>query len=424
MKIAIIGAGASGIAAARILLEYQIDFVCYEKGSQIGGNWRLDNDNGLSSAYPSLHINTNRYSMAYSDFPMPEDYPMFPHHSHIIRYFESYVRHFGISPYIRFNSEVINLSRTVEGRWQIETATDTATYDAVIVANGHHWDPRWPAPPFPGNFDGLSIHSHDYRNPDLLAHKNILIVGFGNSAVDIACEAARLHSGQVYISTRSGAYIVPNWIGSKPFDSLANPYTSRLPLFLQRLFLKTALKIARGDQKKFGIPEPSRPILQEHPTVSQDLLYLAARGLIHIKPHIKELQGRQVCFEDDSTAHIDLIIYCTGYKISFPFCKEAQLIAGENNELRLYKKIVHPDLQGLFFLGFIQPLGAIMPLAEVQARWIASVLKGKTRLPAPETMRKAIEQDRIAMQKRYIASPRHTIQVDFFPYKRLLERDL
>jgi len=219
MKIAIIGAGASGIAAARILLENKIDFVCYEKGSKIGGNWRIDNDNGLSSAYSSLHINTHRYAMAYSDFPMPEEYPMFPHHNHVIRYFDSYVHHFGLSPYIRVNTEVKNLSRTEEGSWQIEKATDTATYNAVIIANGHHWDPRWPEPPIAGNFDGLSIHSHYYRNQDLLAHNNILIVGFGNSAVDIACEAARLHSGKVYIATRSEAYIVPNWIRSKPFDS-------------------------------------------------------------------------------------------------------------------------------------------------------------------------------------------------------------
>ncbi|MCL1473370.1 NAD(P)-binding protein [Argonema antarcticum] len=83
-KVCIIGAGSSGIATAKILHDRQIPFDCFEKGSGIGGNWRYNNDNAMSSAYKSLHINTSRYTMCYSDFPMPEDYPDFPHHSQVL----------------------------------------------------------------------------------------------------------------------------------------------------------------------------------------------------------------------------------------------------------------------------------------------------------------------------------------------------
>jgi hypothetical protein len=121
MKVCIIGAGSSGMVAAKTLKEKGIAFDCFEKGSGIGGNWRFGNDNGMSSAYRSLHINTNRMVMAYSDYPMPDHYPMFPHHSHILKYFEDYVDHFGIRPHIRFNTEVTDVRQNPDGTWHVST---------------------------------------------------------------------------------------------------------------------------------------------------------------------------------------------------------------------------------------------------------------------------------------------------------------
>ena len=424
-KVCIIGAGSSGITAAKNLKDQGIDFDCFEKGSNIGGNWRYNNDNGMSSAYRSLHINTNRIVMAYSDYPMPDDYPMFPHHSHIIKYFEDYTNHFGIRPYIQFNTEVTDVRQNADGTWHVSTDKGEADYQAVIVANGHHWNPRFPNPAFPGKFTGETLHAHYYREPEQLYKKDILVVGIGNSAVDIACEAARQCTGnKVVISTRSGAHIIPNWIWSMPFDNLANPLTSKLPLSIQRFLINTTLWLARGKQEDFGVPKPKRPILMEHPTLSQDLLNLSGRGLIKYKPNIKELKGKTVVFEDDTEDTFDTIVYATGYKVTFPFLKEAAFDVGETNDLRLYKKVIHPDYQGLYFLAFIQPLGAIMPLAEVQSKWIANILKGTVRLPKREAMLQDIEKDKTAMAKRYKQSPRHTIQVDFHPYKESIEKEM
>lgn len=424
MKVCIIGAGSSGITAAKTLKEHGIAFDCYEKGSNIGGNWRFNNDNGMSSAYRSLHINTNRRVMAYSDFPMPASYPMFPHHSHIIAYFEDYVDHFGIRPFISFNTEVLDVARQADGKYLVETTQNKNIYDAVVVCNGHHWNPRFPEPAFAGTFTGEQIHSHHYKESQQVAGKNVLVVGMGNSAVDIACEAARTHSGRVVISSRSGAYIVPNWIGSKPFDELANPLTSKLPLFLQRIFLKTALWVARGNQSDYGVPTPKRPVLMEHPTLSQDLLNLAGRGLVGFKPNVREFRGKTVVFEDGTEQDFDLIVYATGYKVTFPFLKQQGFDVGQTNDLRLYHKVVHPDFENLFFVALIQPLGAIMPLAETQSGWIAKILSGKVRLPSADVMRQRIENDKLTMQKRYKASPRHTLQVDFFPYKACIEKEI
>ena len=425
MKVCIIGAGSSGITAAKSLKESGIAFDCFEKGSNIGGNWRYNNDNGMSSAYRSLHINTNRVVMAYSDFPMPNEYPMFPHHSHIVKYFESYVDNFGVRSHIQFNTEVLAVTRNDDGTYHVKTDKNEDNYRAVLVCNGHHWNARFPEPAFPGTFTGEVLHSHYYREPEQIYKKDLLVVGIGNSAVDIACEAARQCTGnKVVVSSRSGAYIVPNWIWSMPFDNLASPITAKLPLGLQRILLKTGLWLARGNQEDYGVPQPKRPPLSEHPTLSQDLLNLSGRGLIKFKPNIKEFRSKTVIFEDGTAQDFDQIIYATGYKVTFPFLKEQTFQVEHSNDFRLYKKVVHPDWPNLFFVALVQPLGAIMPLAEVQSKWIARLLNGQTKLPNADEMRRDIEKDRQAMQRRYKNSPRHTLQVDFHPYKQSIEKEM
>lgn len=428
--VCIIGAGSSGIAAAKTFHQAGIPFDCFEKGSGVGGNWRYGNDNGMSSAYRSLHINTNRNVMAYSDYPMPTDYPMFPHHSQIIRYFDSYVDHFGFRGKIQFNTAVENVSRAATdeggpGAYEVTTNTGlTRTYKHLVVANGHHWNPRYPDPAFPGTFAGETLHAHDYKLPEQIRDRKLLIVGIGNSAVDIACEAARQYGDTVTISTRSGAHIIPNWLMSLPFDSLANAFTSRLPMPLQRALLGFSLRLARGRQQDYGVPVPNRPLLSEHPTISQDLLNLAGRGLVNFKPNIDRFEGRDVLFTDGTREAFDLIIYATGYKVTFPFFRADFFNVEQTNDLQLYRRVVHPDFAGLYFLGLVQPLGAVMPLAETQSIWLAKLINGQCHLPDHDTMLRSIRDESLKNKRRYKTSVRHTLQVDFHPYKQSLEREM
>ncbi len=111
--VCIIGAGSSGIAAAQVLHERGVDFDCFEMGSQVGGNWRYDNDNQMSSAYKSLHINTSRHLMEYQAYPMPEDLPDYPNHWQIAQYFDDYVDHFGFRDKITFRTEVVKVEPLV-----------------------------------------------------------------------------------------------------------------------------------------------------------------------------------------------------------------------------------------------------------------------------------------------------------------------
>jgi dimethylaniline monooxygenase (N-oxide forming) len=162
-RACVIGAGSSGIAAAKALLDRGIPFDCLEKSDQVGGNWVFGNRNGMSAAYRDLFINVSRERMAYADYPMPTSYPDFPHHTHIKEYFDNYVDHFSLRERIAFETSVEHAARRADGVWEIALDSgETREYDALLVANGHHWDARWPEPAFPGadTFAGEQLHAH------------------------------------------------------------------------------------------------------------------------------------------------------------------------------------------------------------------------------------------------------------------------
>jgi dimethylaniline monooxygenase (N-oxide forming) len=211
-SVCVIGAGSSGIAAVKALAQRGIAFECFEKSDRVGGNWVFRNSNGMSSAYRSLHINTSRDRMAYSDFPIPAEYPDFPHHSQVAAYFDAYVDHFALRERITFRTAV-ERAEPQEAGWRVTLRTgETREYRALLVANGHHWDPRWPEPAFPGaeDFTGVQMHSHQYTgdDPELFAGRRVVVLGMGNSAMDIAVEATQT-AERVFLAARRGAWIVP-----------------------------------------------------------------------------------------------------------------------------------------------------------------------------------------------------------------------
>jgi thioredoxin reductase len=427
-KVCVIGAGSSGIASCQVLQARGVAFDCFEKGSEVGGNWRYMNDNEMSSAYRSLHINTSRGLMAYKTYPMPEDYPDYPDHFQIAAYFDDYVDHFGFRDRIRFKTEVKSVEQ-VDGEWEVtvedrDGKREANRYRAVLVANGHHWDPRWPEPPFPGSgdFEGEQMHVHHYREPDVLKGKRVLVLGIGNSATDIAVESSRI-ADKTFLAMRRGAYILPKYLGGKPTDEAASPWVTRLPLSLQRFFIGRMLGLAVGDMTTYGLPKPDHKLLEAHPTVSAELPSRLGHGDIAVKPNIDRFSGgRTVRFADGSEEEIDLVVYCTGYRITFPFF-DPGLVAARDNRLPLYHRVVSIEHPGLFFVGLIQPLGAIMPIAEAQSEWVADLLEGRASLPSAGEMRKEVAGYGRKMRRRYVASKRHTIQVDFHPYLREIRRE-
>src|SRR4051812_12641883 len=420
----VIGAGSSGIAALKTLHERGVPVTAYEKGDRVGGNWVFQNVNGMSSSYRQLHINTSRERMEYPDFPMPKSYPDFPHHTEIAAYFDAYVEHFGLRERIAFETGVERAERRPGGGWEVTLDTgETRPFDMVLVANGHHWNPRWPDPPYPGSFDGEQMHSHHYVDAQAWKGKKVVVVGIGNSAMDIATEASYV-ADNVVLSSRRGAYVLPKYLFGKPLDQIGvNRFTGALPFAARRSVLEALYRLGVGRVEDYGLPKPDHRIGEAHPTISADFLNRVVHGEVTWRPNVSELAGDRVRFEDGSEEEADVIVWCTGYKVTFPFF-DPDLISAPDNDLPLFRRVFHPDLPDVAFIGLLQPLGAIMPLAEAQGRWVAAYLRGEYHLPSPTEMRADIERERERMFKRYVASARHTMQVDFDNYLYDLGKEL
>ncbi|HET7385185.1 MAG TPA: NAD(P)-binding domain-containing protein [Nocardioidaceae bacterium] len=436
-RVCVIGAGSSGIAAAQVLNARGIGFDCFEVGSQVGGNWRYRNDNDMSSAYESLHINTSRRLMQYASFPMPDAMPDYPSHWQIARYFDDFVDHFALRDKITFRTEVVKVEPLPESQapYRFEVTLrgrneygdpgepERRRYRDVIVASGHHWDPRWPEPSFPGaeRFPGEQLHAHYYKTPDLLAGKRVLVVGIGNSASDIAVESSRV-ARSTYLAMRRGAHIVPKYLFGMPTDHLTDSKLARAPLWLQQTAMDVLLRLSRGRVTDYGLPAPDHRVLAAHPTVSDDLLTRLGHGDIDVRPNLAGFEGPEACFVDGSVAEVDVVVYCTGYKITFPFLAE-HVMRVADNRVGLYRRVADPDHYGLYFVGLVQPLGAVMPLAEAQSRWVADLVVGDGVLPTYDQMRAEIREYDVRLRRRFVASKRHTIEVDFHPYLAELERE-
>lgn len=428
-----IGAGASGIAACKALAQRRVPFVCFEVSDRVGGLWVLNNRNGRSAAYRSLHINTSRDKSAFSDFPMPRRYPDYPDRAQVAEYLENYARHFGLTESIRFGVVVERVVPRADGRYDVhwggtESNDRVETFEAIVVANGHHSEPSVPELPTGDTFSGIELHSRAYidpSEPQELRHKRVVVVGFGNSAVDIACDLARGNQdgpGQVFLSVRRGAWVLPKYALGRPLDQ-----ASSLPRFLPRAVRRSIAELwyrtRVGDPARFGLPKPDHRLGDAHPTISEDLYEFLAQGRIIAKPAIVRRAMDRISFADGSIEAVDAIVYATGYKVSFPFF-DPRFVAAPNNELPLYLRVFHPEHVGLYFIGLCQPLGPILPIAEAQAKLVAAHFSGDYETPAPAVMRAAIVAEQNAVRGRFGSSPRHTMQVDFDDYLALLKREL
>lgn len=419
-RACIVGAGSSGIATVKALADANIDFDCFERGDRVGGNWVYGNKNGMSSAYEGLYINTSRDRMQYADYPMPRSYPDFPHHTQIATYFDDYVDRFGLRPRITFDTGVAKALLEGHGpdaKWRVRTegaVTTERTYDFLLVANGHHWDALWPDPPYPGakDFAGRQLHAHDYRTKDELRGKRVLVVGMGNSAMDIAVESSEC-AAATFLSARRGVHVVPKYMFGKPLDQIVT--STKLPWSVRRRMAETIHRITVGDMERYGLPKPDHRLLDAHPTISGRILDRLTHGTIKPKPGVTKLAVQTVTFTDGTVEDVDVIVWCTGYRVTFPFFEET-FIAAPDNDLPLFFRVFHPEHPQLLFVGLLQPLGAIMPLAEAQSKWLAKYIKGEYVLPPQPEMRRMMEAERKKMFSRYVPSKRHTMQVDFDDY--------
>ena len=418
MRTAIIGAGISGLTAGKMLADYGVDYTCYESSDRIGGNWAFGNPNGHSSAYRSLHIDTSKHRLSFKDFPMPEDYPDFPHHTQIKAYLDSYAEAFGLLERIRFQNGVEKATPLDGGGWSLRLQDgSTDEVDLLVVANGHHWDPRMAD--FPGEFTGESIHSHHYIDPETPLHlkgKRILVVGLGNSAADISVElSSKSLQNEVTLSTRSSAWIVPKYAYGLPADKyyVTSPH---LPLKWQRWMVQKMQFMTGSNPELYGLPKPNHKFFEAHPTQSVELPLRLGSGDITPKGNLARLDGETVHFEDGTSADFDVIVYATGYNITFPFFDE-DVISAPGNAIRLFKRMFLPERRDTVFVGFAQATPTLFPFVEAQTRLLAAYAVGAYAPPSAAEMERVIDEDNAKYMGHVLDRPRHTQQLDYFVYE-------
>jgi len=291
-RICVIGAGPSGLAALKNLKEQGLHQVCvFEKNNQIGGNWVYDEANTHASVYATTHIISSKRWSQFDDYPMPADYPDYPSHVQLLAYFQGYAAHFGLDPFIRFNTTVTQVKPCEQGRWLVvyedSEGRQEAVFDYVLVANGHHWDPI--TPEYPGNFNGEILHSHQYKKAEGFAHKKVLVVGGGNSACDVAVEIARVAT-HTHISMRRGCHILPKFIVGKPTD-VAFAAIRWMPVWLRQKVIRLVIRILQGRYAKYHLMQPDCGPLEMHPTINSELLYFIRHGRIKPRPGIDRFDG-------------------------------------------------------------------------------------------------------------------------------------
>ncbi len=420
-RFCVIGAGTSGLAVVKNFAEHGIPVDCLERHHTLGGNWCYGHP--ASSVYRSTHLISSKKLTEYSDFPMPEHYPEYPSHQLVFEYLQRYADHFGLEEHIEYNTPVRSVRRAPPHGWDVELENgEVRRYRGIVVANGHNWDPRWPE--IPGHFDGVVLHSCQYKTPDVLEGKRVLVVGAGNSGCDIAVESAG-HATRTFHSFRRGYHFLPKFYRGIPIDQVGERMLwLRIPLTLRRLMSYVVVRLMLGNLRELGLPKPDHRLFETHPIINSQLAYHVAHGDIAIKPDVAELCGEEVRFADGSREQVDVIIHATGFKITIPFVDPSELNwHGERPDL--YLNIFHPERDDLMVCGLIQPDSGQWGLVDCQARLMARYIKGLDQGTASALrFRERKRTSRAALNRgiRYVPSPRHLLEVEHFSYRRTLEQ--
>jgi hypothetical protein len=427
LRICVIGAGPCGITAAKNLADKGFDdLVVFDRGTVVGGNWVFDAESGHSSVFETTHIISSKKYSQYDDFPMPEDYPDYPSHRHLAAYFQAYADHFDVTRRVRFRTTVERCEpRLHETGWDVTWSgaegTRTERFDVLVVANGHHWDPRMPD--YPGEFAGRMLHSHEFKRAAPFAGERVLVLGGGNSACDVAVETARV-AARVDLSWRRGYRIVPKFAFGVPTDWLHNWIAENMafvPRAVRTWGLERLLDLYVGTNERYGLPPSDHHFTETHPTLNSELLDGIRHGRVRPRPDVARFEGRRAVFVDDSAEEYDSVVACTGFRITHPFLPK-HVADFSSGPVPLYLRMLPASQPGLYFIGLFQPFGCIWPGAELQSKLMARHLAGEWTPPG--NLAGAIRYEMEHPDAQQLDSPRHTITVDAPVFHKRLRAEL
>ncbi|MCR9122498.1 MAG: NAD(P)-binding domain-containing protein [Phyllobacteriaceae bacterium] len=413
----IVGAGPGGLALARSFRRLGIAFDVFERHSEVGGIWDVENPG--TPMYESAHFISSKTQSHFADFPMPEHYPDYPSNRQIFDYMKSFARTFDLYRHITFNTEVTT-TEFKDDLWHITLSTgETRVYRWLVCVSGTTWHPKLPAwATKTDGFEGEVIHANAYRRSDMFLGRKVLIIGAGNSGCDIACDAAQA-ADAAYISVRRGYHFVPKHIFGKPADAFAAEGPN-MPMWLAQRIFGAMLRVLNGDITRYGLPKPDHRVFESHPIINSQLLHYLSHGDIAAKGDVERLEGRHVVFRDGSREEIDLVVCATGYEWQVPYVARDQFSWNgdrPDNYLHMFSR-VNPQLFGL---GFTETNGGIYKLFDSMADLIGrNILAQRDDDDAWAKLRRRIEEHvpDLSGGVRYVASDRHATYANIDALKR------
>ncbi len=424
--VCVIGAGASGLATVKNLLQHGFAVDCYERETSVGGAWNRRHDR--SPMYASTHLISSRPLTEFPDFPMPDTWPDYVDHARVLSYLERYAAHFRLGEHIWFGTEVVAAVPVGDGRWDVTTRSTgggverTQRYAAVVVANGHNWAPNRPA--VEGTFRGQVMHASAYRDPAVLRGRKVLVVGGGNTGCDIAVEAAQ-QAATVWHSTRRGYWYAPKYLFGRPADQInAKLLKWRLPLRLRQWLFQRTLRLVVGDLTRYGLPRPDHRPYESHPIVNSELVHYVGHGRITPVPDVARFDGPAVELADGSRIEPDLVVTATGYLPRFEFLAPELLDADADGRPDLHLHAFARRHPTLAVIGLVQPDAGLFPLAHWQSVAVARWLRLRVADPVRAAAVQQAESKRPLQswtRRTVVPTSRHWFEVGSTDYLRALE---
>jgi cation diffusion facilitator CzcD-associated flavoprotein CzcO len=369
----IVGAGFSGLGVAAAFGRRGIAYDQVEADDDIGGNW-------YHGVYETVHIISSRKTTEFTDWPMPADWPDFPSAEQMLSYLRAYADRWRLRDRIELSTRVVLVEPADTGTWRVTIEKggqrSIRIYGGVVVCNGHHWDPRWPE--YPGEFTGEKIHAKHYKKPSSLVGKRVLVIGGGNSACDIAVEAARF-ADAAHISLRRGYWFLPKTMLGVPTAELMRPW---VPRRAQRAIIKSLARIIVGPYTRYGLAEPDHQPFEHHPTINTELLHNLRHGRIVAHPDIARWDGDHVVFVDGARERFDLVVCATGYHVSFPFLAPG-IVEIRDGMAQLIGGVMPPEHKNFYVFGLGQPRYGAGPLITAGADLLCTMVTTQRELDAP-----------------------------------------
>jgi len=373
-RVCVIGAGAAGLEAVRVFRDAGHDVVAFDRSERAGGHWHTD--------YEALHLITPRDVSCFDGVPMPASYPLFPSREQVIAYLDAFAADHDLLAHVRFGTEVTAVTSPDGGvsGWDVTTAAGTERFDAVVVANGHHWDAKLPA--MAADFTGRSLHSSQYRSVADVEGRRVLVVGAGNSGCDLAVDAANARL-EISIAMRHGQVFQPKTFFGRGRNQL--PFLAKLPPWAAERVQRALVRVSVGSPSDYpGLQEPvTRNLNEQAPVVNDLLLYWLQHGRITARTGVVGVAGREVSFADGTSAEFDTVLWATGFAVSLPFLAPDQLTWSAGAPLRVGGMTVPVGTARMYTVGLASPRGAQFPVFSAQSALAVRLLglEGRTARP-------------------------------------------